>query len=115
MRMNVGGIARVCHEANRAYCVGLGDESQVPWNEAPEWQRASAVAGVQAILDDPKTTPEQSHEGWLDQKRRDGWKYGPIKDADKKEHPCFVPYGELPESQQVKDAIFGAVVRAIAF
>jgi len=24
-------IAKVCHEVNRAYCAGIGDNSQVPW------------------------------------------------------------------------------------
>ena len=107
-------IARVCHEVNRAYCAGLGDHSQAKWEDAPEWQKASAIAGVEAILRNPNTTPEQSHEGWLAQKKADGWKYGAVKNADAKEHPCFVPYGELPPEQRVKDHIFGAVVRSLA-
>lgn len=105
-------IARICHEVNRAYCLTLGDISHVPWEDAPQWQRLSAMAGVQAILNDPATTPEQSHEGWLEQKRADGWRYGPVKNADTKEHPCFVPYEELPPEQRTKDYLFGAIVRA---
>ena len=105
-------IARICHEVNRTYCEALGDHSQPPWDGAPDWQRNSAVEGVTAIIENPDTTPEQSHEGWLAVKRADGWTYGPIKDADKKEHPCFVPYAELPKEQQVKDHLFGAIVRA---
>ena len=42
----VTAIARVCHEANWAYCESQGDHSQAPWDEAPEWQRQSAVNGV---------------------------------------------------------------------
>lgn len=110
--MNVDQIACICHEVNRAYCAGLGDHSQPRWTDAPRWQRDSAIAGVQAILDNPGTTPEQSHEGWLEHKRADGWTYGPVKDAALKQHPCFVPYANLPPEQQMKDALFGAVVRA---
>lgn len=106
-------IARVCHEANRAYCASLGDFSQVAWEKAPDWQIKSAVAGVNAVLRDPTTTPEQSHEGWLAQKRADGWRYGPYKDPGAKVHPCFVPYDQLPDDQKRKDALFGAVVRAL--
>ena len=40
--MEMDSIARVCHEVNRAYCQALGDDSQPTWEEAPEWQRASA-------------------------------------------------------------------------
>lgn len=105
-------IAEVVHEANRAYCRTLGDLSQVSWAEAPGWQRESAFRGVAGILNSTITRPEQSHESWLDEKRLNGWKYGPVKNAETKEHPCFVPYAELPPEQQVKDAIFFAIVRA---
>lgn len=110
--MNVTQLAQVVHEANRAYCQTLGDDSQVPWSEAPEWQRSSAVNGVEGILTGTITRPEQSHEIWLAEKARAGWTYGPVKDAEKKTHPCFVPYAELPADQQTKDAIFFAIVRA---
>ena len=36
-----------------------------------------------------------------------------MKNPETKEHPCFVPYDELPEAQKAKDAIFGAVVRGV--
>jgi hypothetical protein len=57
--------------------------------------------------------PSASHNSWLRQKEEDGWKYGPVKDADKKEHPCFIPYEELPREQQAKDYLFGAIVAAL--
>jgi len=112
MNDRVERVARAAHEANRAYCQNIGDNSQPAWEDAPDWQRDSVRAGVQAIIDNPATTPEQSHEGWLAQKEADGWKYGAVKDVDKKEHPCFVPYDELPPEQREKDNIFGRVVRA---
>jgi RyR domain len=96
--------AKTAHEVNRAYCVGLGDTSQPPWAEAPEWQRSSAIKGVEGVL--AGNGPEQSHESWLEEKRATGWKYGPVKDPEKKEHPCFVPYSDLPEAQKFKDALF---------
>jgi hypothetical protein len=108
-------IARVCHEVNRAYCTSQGDHSQPTWEDAPDWQRESAMAGVAAIIANPDTTPEQSHEGWMAQKEADGWTYGETKDAELKTHPCFRPYAELPLAQRTKDYLFGAVVRALAF
>jgi hypothetical protein len=47
--MNDIDIARVCHEVNRAYCTSLGDESQLPWDSAPQWQKDSAINGVRFI------------------------------------------------------------------
>lgn len=106
-------IARVCHEANRAYCKGLGDESQGPWEDAPEWQRASAMVGVEMHLANPDASPRDSHDSWLEDKRRNGWSYGEVKDAEKKQHPCFMPYDELPLSQRLKDQLFKNIVDAL--
>jgi hypothetical protein len=102
-------VARICHEANRAYCQTLGDGSQVPWDEAPDWQKQSCINGVAFHRKCPTAQPRDSHVSWMDEKRRDGWVYGPVKDAEKKQHPCMVPYHELPEAQQHKDALFKAV------
>lgn len=107
-------IARVCHEANRALCVTQADFSQPAWEAAPNWQRESAINGVRHATDNPNAKPSDSHESWLAEKRAAGWNYGPVKDPEKKEHPCVVPYDELPEEQKLKDVLFLAVVRALA-
>jgi hypothetical protein len=103
-------IAKKCHEINRAYCAALGDTSQLPWDQAPEWQRQSAINGVQFHIEHPDAGPDASHNSWLEEKRSAGWKFGPVKDADKKEHPCFVPYDQLPAEQKAKDYLFKQTV-----
>jgi hypothetical protein len=105
--------ARIAHEVNRAYCRSIGDHSQPPWDEAPDWQRSSAIKGVQFHMDNPLASPEASHASWLAQKLAEGWKWGPVKDADRKEHPCCVPYLELPTEQRSKDYLFRAVIHAL--
>ncbi|BEP44036.1 RyR domain-containing protein [Variovorax sp. V15] len=112
--MNREQIAQVAHEVNRAYCASLGDTSQPAWAEAPEWQRASALAGVDMHLAKPEATPEESHLSWYEQKLADGWVYGEVKDPEKKEHPCMRPYEELPPEQRAKDYLFRGVVHALA-
>lgn len=111
--MNKLLIAMVAHEINRAYCVSLGDDSQPAWDEAPEAQQKSILAGVEMHLANPDATPEQSHESWLKQKVNEGWKYGKTKDAGKKLHPCCLPYAELPQEQRTKDYLFKATVHAV--
>ena len=111
--MDIEKIAEVAHETNRAYCHTIGDNSQIPWGGAPQWQKDSAINGVQFHLDNPDAGPSGSHENWLKVKYAEGWKYGEAKDPDKKEHPCCVPYGELPIGQRVKDALFVGIVRAL--
>lgn len=106
-------IASVCHEANRAYCASIGDTSQPDWIAAPDWQRTSAVTGVEAIADGRITEPKASHDSWSLEKLENGWKYGPVKDPEKKEHPCLVPFDELPAEQQTKDHLFFAVATTL--
>lgn len=106
-------IAQIAHEANRAYCATLGDDSQPEWGSAPAWQVASALDGVNAIRANPDLTPEQSHENWMKHKLDAGWRYGPVKDPVGKTHPCMVPYDMLPKEQRRKDAIFTSVVKAL--
>lgn len=104
--MKVEQIAKVCHEANRAYCQEIGDDSQLPWDEAPDWQKESEVKGVRFVLDNPDAPPSANHESWLKEKEDDGWKYGPVKNPETKEHPCFVPYDDLPVEQKAKNLLF---------
>lgn len=110
----VEDIARIAHEVNRAYCEAIGDDSQPTWDDAPEWQRASAIAGVEFHHANPEAGPSASHESWLGEKERTGWRYGAVKDAEAKTHPCMVPFVMLPPEQRAKDYIFRAVVHACA-
>ena len=105
-------IAKVAHEVNRAYCQALGDNSQPTWDDAPEWQRSSAMLGVE-LHTSGDHGPKASHISWMKQKVDEGWTYGPVKDPEKKVHPCIVPFSELPREQQAKDFIFRAVVHAL--
>ena len=111
--MDVAEIARVCHEVNRAYCLALGDETQFAWEDAPQWQRDSALAGVRLHLDHPETGPQASHEAWMHQKLYEGWSWGAEKDTVAKRYPCLVLYEDLPPEQRAKDFIFCGIVRAL--
>lgn len=105
--------ARTAHEVNRLYCLSQGDDSQPRWEDAPEWQKRSAIQGVRFHMKNPEAGAAASHNNWLQQKLKEGWKYGPIKDPEKKEHPCMVPFEELPAAQQLKDSLFAAVVHGV--
>jgi len=109
----INTVARAAHEANRAYCILIGDTSQPSWEEAPEWQKKSAVSGVINIINNPLAPPSASHENWLKEKLANGWKYGEVKDPEKKEHPCIVDYDQLPADQKIKDDIFCYTVKSM--
>lgn len=46
---------------------------------------------------------ENVHNVWMATRRQQGWKYGPVRNDATKEHPCMVPYDELPEEEKVYD------------
>ena len=112
--MDVTSIARVCHEINRAYCQAIRDNSQVPWEDAPDWQRESAINGVRLHIGNPAAGPEVSHQSWMAEKIAGGWVYGEVKDVVAKTHPCIVPFDVLPVDQQAKDYLFWATVHALS-
>lgn len=105
-------IAMVCHAANTAWCKA-NNEPAVSWEDAPEWQKDSAMAGVHFRRHNPDAGHDAQHNAWLKQKENDGWVYGEVKDPEAKTHPCIVPYDQLPEFQKKKDALFCAIVDAL--
>ena len=110
----VYSIARVCHEANKAWCEADGDMSQKSWLEAEEWQRDSAIKGVKFKFKNPDAGNDEQHNSWMKEKLDNGWKYGKVKDSKKKTHPSLVPYDKLPEFEKRKDALFSAIVKALS-
>jgi ryanodine receptor 2 len=46
---------------------------------------------------------EHAHDVWARQRLADGWTYGPQREDARKEHPCLVPYDQLPESEKQYD------------
>jgi len=103
-------VAIECHEANKRYCESIGDTSQPAWEDAPDWQKESIINGVKFHVANPGADASASHENWLKEKEADGWKYGPEKNPEKKEHPCFVPYAELSDAHKNKDTFLMTVV-----
>ena len=106
-------IAKVCHEANRAYCQTIGDNSHLPWEEAPEWQKQSAIVGVIWRVANQDMPYSAQHDQWMQDKKAAGWVYGEVKDAEKKTHPCLVEWEELPADERLKDILFCNIVKSL--
>jgi hypothetical protein len=68
--------------------------------------RPLAAEGIQIspdLLELTELLAKNVHEVWARQRLADGWRYGPRRDDANKEHPCLVPYEQLPESQKTYD------------
>jgi hypothetical protein len=110
--ITIAAIARICHQANKAYCETLGDFTQKNWEDTCEEIRESAISGVVFRIKNPKLTSKDQHDNWMKDKIKSGWKYGKIKDEKQKEHPCLMSYHDLPKGQKIKDGLFIGIIDA---
>jgi hypothetical protein len=46
---------------------------------------------------------EAEHNGWMEHRFRNDWRYAPIRDDRQKLQDCLLPYSQLPEHQKEKD------------
>ena len=109
--MDIDAIGRVCHEANRAYCIVVGDSELPAWDDLEETYRESTRIGVRNAL--AGHTPKESHASWLKERVGAGWVLGAKLDRTAKIHPNLVQYDQLPEAQKRKDHLFVAITRAL--
>lgn len=111
-KVDLETIAATAHEAVRRLAVSFGDHSHLSWEESPEWVRESALQGAALHVVNPSLTAEETHQAWLTARQEEGWACGPVKDAERKEHPCMVPYAELSREHRLKDHLFKGTVDA---
>ena len=63
----------------------------------------SGVKLSERLVELQEKLAENTHDQWALQRMAEGWVYGPERDDLKKEHPCLVPYDQLPDSEKVYD------------
>jgi hypothetical protein len=57
---------------------------------------------------------ERVHEVWMEKRLAEGWRLGPERNDTRKEHPCLVPYADLPELEREYDrATARTVIQAL--
>lgn len=55
------------------------------------------------ILDLSEQIAENVHEVWAASRMAEGWTYGKERNDSLKQHPCLIPYDELPEIEKDYD------------
>ena len=110
MKVNVE-IAKICHEANRQYCIDNQLKTHAKWDELPLIIQNSIVAGVVDVIADPKITPTELHFKWCEYKEAEDWTKGDVKDLEAKTHPNLVKFKKLPDAEKRKVVLFITTVR----
>jgi hypothetical protein len=70
-----------------------------------EIERKLAISGA-VLIAGPKfcgKTTTCMHEVWAQSRISQGWTYGKERSDALKQHPCLVPYEELPEVEKAYD------------
>ncbi|MEO1552786.1 MAG: RyR domain-containing protein [Pseudomonadota bacterium] len=106
-------VARVIHAAIRTWSAAHGQKDIPDWDTAPQWMKDSTFASISFVLDHPDADAGAQHLQWMQQRRAQGWTYGPVRDDKVKTHPMMVPFNQLPLMEQRKDDLVRAIVRAL--
>jgi hypothetical protein len=63
----------------------------------------SAIVLPPALTALTERLAENAHDLWAAQRMQAGWTHGPQRDDQAKQHPCLVPYADLPDSEKEYD------------
>jgi ryanodine receptor 2 len=74
-----------------------------PYRYTPLPIDTSAVELSPDVLALTERLAEHAHDIWARQRIKDGWTYGPVRNDALKQHPCLIPYAELPDSERQYD------------
>jgi len=72
-------------------------------NYIPQPLDTSSIALSADLLELTELLAKNTHDIWAKQRFAEGWRYGAERNDKRKEHPCLVPYEELPESEKEYD------------
>lgn len=71
----------------------------------PQPVDTSQVDLPEGIIGLTELLARNAHEVWAHTRLADGWRWGPARDDEKRQHPCLVPYEDLPESEKEYDRV----------
>jgi RyR domain len=100
------------YEAARLQAIAV-DAPVVPesWEQRDDAFRDQFVSYVDGLCEaDNFPTPAEAHDSWWRAYEGMGWRYGRIRDVEAKTHPDMVPFADLEQREQDKDAVFLALV-----
>ena len=72
-------------------------------NYRPKPIDTTAIELSHEILKLTEHLAENAHDIWAAQRLSEGWTYGPERNDQQKQHPCLIPYADLPDSEKQYD------------
>ena len=82
----------------------------VPWAEREQAFKDQFLEVIERQCGPQRSSsPEELHGSWMQAYLAMGWVYGEKYDREEKIHPDLVPYDQLGQLEQDKDAVFVAL------
>ena len=75
-------------------------DSDLPWDEAPDWVKRVAKKMATFALEKPGASQEETHRHWATWLREEGWVYDTMESERLRTHPMLKAYRELTPEQQ---------------
>lgn len=72
-------------------------------NYVPDPIDTSNVYLDEEILALSEFLAKNTHDIWAKERISQGWTYGNVRNDEKREHPCLIPYEALPDSEKIYD------------
>ena len=69
----------------------------------PKPRDVSGIVLPPELLQLTEQLAEDVHETWSQGRIADSWTYGPVRDDEKRQTPCLVPYDALTEEEKAFD------------
>jgi ryanodine receptor 2 len=63
----------------------------------------SAILLSNDLLELTEQLAENAHDHWAKRRIAEGWTFGATRNDEARQHPCLVPYDELPDSEKQYD------------
>ena len=81
-----------------------------PWDDREDAFKAQFLDVIERQCGEFRSaSPEELHGSWVQAYVEMGWTYGTERDTVAKTHPDMVPYAQLGQLEQDKDAVFVAL------
>lgn len=81
-----------------------------PWDDRDEAFRTQFLGVIERQCGpDRQSSPEALHDDWVRAYEAMGWRFGWERDPVAKTHPDMVPFDQLEQREQDKDAVFVAL------
>lgn len=112
-------VEQVAVGCNSACCNFLNSSdhtrnAMLPWELMSEEERNGLISRVNIKLTRPEMSAELLHNEWMDMMISEGWRYGPLKDVNKKSDPMLLSYNDLIIEYRMLDVIISRIVSTLS-